>query len=55
MGLIWQDHFPIQVVVHHKAYDRDKALNNEPMTHDTSMFRSKVKDLTKKIVDELQE
>ncbi len=55
MGFIWQNLIPIQIVVHHKAYVKDKALNNKPMTHDTFVFPFEVKDLTNKIVDESQE
>jgi hypothetical protein len=54
MGFIQQGLSPIQIVVHHKAYVRDKALNNEPMTHDTFVFPFEVKNLIKKIIDELQ-
>jgi hypothetical protein len=54
MGFIWQYLSPIQVMVHHKAYVRDKALNIELMTHDTFVFPSEVKDSTKKKFDELQ-
>jgi hypothetical protein len=49
MGLISQGHFLAQVMAHHKVYVREKALNNEPMTHDPFDVRN----LAKKITNEL--
>jgi hypothetical protein len=53
MGLIRQGLFLVQVMVHHKAYVNEKALNNELVIHDTFVFPSNVRNLTKKRADEL--
>jgi hypothetical protein len=53
MGLIRQGLFLDQVITHHKAYVKEKALNNEPMTYDIFVLPSNVINLAKIIVDEL--
>ncbi len=40
-------------MVHHKAYVKEKALNNEPMIHDTFVLSSDVRNLAKKRANEL--
>lgn len=51
--LIKQDIFPTQVMTHHKAYVREKALNNKLVTHNTFVFASNEKNLINKRIDEL--
>jgi len=46
--------FPIQVMAHHKAYVREKALNNKHVSYDTFVLPSDVRNLTKKRNDELR-
>ncbi len=53
MGLIRQGIFPTQVMAHHKAYVKEKALNNKLVTHDTFVFPSDERNLVKKRIDEL--
>ncbi len=53
MGLIKQGLSLAQVMVHHKAYIKEKALNNEPMTHDTFVLPCDLRNLAKNKVDEL--
>jgi len=53
MGLIRQGHFLAQVMAHHKVYVKEQALNNEPMTHDTFVLPFDVRNLAKKITNEL--
>ncbi len=53
MGLIRQGLSPTQVITHQKARVKEKALNNEPMTHDTFVLPSNMINLVKNIVDEL--
>jgi hypothetical protein len=52
-GLIKQGLSPTQVMVHHKAYIKEKALNNGPMTHDTFVLPCDLRNLAKNEVDEL--
>jgi hypothetical protein len=52
MGLIRQGLFPTQVMVHHKVYIKEKALNNELVTRDIFMLPSNVRNLAKKKVNE---
>jgi hypothetical protein len=40
-------------MTHHKSYVEEQALRNEPITHDTFVLPSNVKNLTKKKADEL--
>jgi hypothetical protein len=40
-------------MVHHKAYVKEKALNNEHVSYDTFVLPFDVKNLTKKITNEL--
>jgi hypothetical protein len=53
MGLIKQGLFLAQVMFHHKAYIKEKASNNEPMTHDTFVLPCDFRKLAKNKVDEL--
>ncbi len=53
MGLIRQGIFPTQVMAHHKAYVKEKALNNKLVTHDTFVFPSDERNLVNKRIDEL--
>jgi hypothetical protein len=53
MGLIKQNLSHVQVMVHHKAYVKEKALNNEPVIRDIFVLQCDVKNLAKKKVDEL--
>jgi hypothetical protein len=53
MKLIRQGLSPTQIITHRKAYVKEKALNNEPMTRDTFAFPSNVINLAKNIIDEL--
>jgi len=53
MGLIRQGLSPIQVMAHHKAYVKEKTLNNEHVTHDTFVLPSDIKNLAKKKTNEL--
>ncbi len=52
-GLLWQGLFLAQVMTHHKAYVRKKVLKNEPITQDTFVLPSNVKNLSRKKVDDL--
>jgi hypothetical protein len=53
MGLIRQGISPTQVMAHHKAYVKEKALNNEHVSHDTFVLPSNIKNLAKKKTNEL--
>jgi len=53
MGLIRQGFFLVEVMAHHKVYIKEKALNNELVTHDTFVLPSDVRNLAKKIANEL--
>jgi len=52
-GLLWQGLFLAQVMTHHKAYVRKKVLKNEPITQDTFVLASNVRNLSRKRVDDL--
>jgi hypothetical protein len=52
MGLIRQGLSPTQVMAHHKAYVKEQALK-KPITHDTFVLPSNVRNLAKKQVNEL--
>jgi hypothetical protein len=47
MGLIKQSLSHVQVMVHHKAYVKEKALNNEHVTCDTFVLPCDVQNLAK--------
>jgi hypothetical protein len=53
MKLIRQSLSPSQVITHHKAYVKEHALQNEPITWDTFVLPFDIKNLAKKWVDEL--
>jgi len=53
MGLIRQCLSLIQVMAHHKAYVKEKALNNELVIPDTFVLPSDVRNLAKKRANEL--
>jgi hypothetical protein len=50
---LWQGLSLAQVMAHHKKYVRKKVLKNEPITRDTFVLPFNVKNLSKKIIDEL--
>jgi hypothetical protein len=52
MGFIRQGLCPTQIMVHHKAYIRKKALNNEHVTCDTFVLPFDVRNLVKKRANE---
>jgi len=53
MGLIREGLSLVQVMVHHKAYVKEKSLNNECVIHDTFVLPSDVRNLAKKKANEL--
>jgi len=53
MGLIRQGLSLAQVMVHHKAYVKEKSLNNERVIHDTFVLPFDVRNLAKKKANEL--
>jgi hypothetical protein len=53
MGLFWQGLSLAQVMAHHKAYVRKKALKNESTIGDTFILPFDVKNLSRKIAYEL--
>jgi thymidylate kinase len=53
MGLIREGLFLAQIMVHHKAYIREKALNNELVICDTFVVPSNFRNLAKKRTNEL--
>jgi hypothetical protein len=47
MKLIRQSLSPSQVITHHKAYVKEQALQNEPITWDTFVLPFDIKNLAK--------
>jgi hypothetical protein len=53
MGLLQQGFSHAQVMAHHKAYVKEKALKNKPITQDTFVLPFDVKNLSRKRRNEL--